>query len=66
MADQPQRDNISPTVLAVSMLSGALVGFVIWMVTGSFVFLPVFIGVGLTFGLAIGLAWGERSHDKGS
>lgn len=42
------------------MLSGALVGFIIWMVTDMFVFLPVFIGAGLT----VGLAWGIRNQDK--
>jgi F0F1-type ATP synthase assembly protein I len=60
MADQPRRDNISPTALAVSMVSGALVGFIIWMVTDMFVFLPVFIGAGLT----VGLAWGMRHQDE--
>lgn len=60
MADQPQTDNMSPTALAVSMISGAVVGFIIWMVTDAFVFLPVFIGVGLT----IGLAWGMRNQDE--
>lgn len=60
MPDQPQRDNVSPTALAISMLSGAVVGFIIWMVTDIFVFLPVFIGAGLT----VGLAWGIRNRDR--
>lgn len=60
MANRGQKD-ISPTVLAASMLLGGVVGFVIWMVTDAFVFLPVFLGAGLT----IGLAWGMRSQDRG-
>ncbi|MGD2059821.1 MAG: hypothetical protein PVF87_03055 [Acidimicrobiia bacterium] len=68
MADRPQTDDtqadeISPTILAASMLLGGLVGFIIWMVTDTFVFLPVFLGAGLAFGLAIGLAWRGRNQD---
>lgn len=41
------------------MFAGALVGFIIWMVTDVFVLLPVFIGAGLT----VGLAWGMRNQN---
>ncbi len=60
MADPPQPNEISPAILATSMLLGALVGFIIWMVTDSFVFLPVFLGAGL----AVGLALGMRGRDE--
>lgn len=46
--------------MAASMLLGALVGFIIWMITEKLVFLPVFIGAGLT----IGLAWAARGNDE--
>lgn len=59
MADQPRSTAASPAVLAVTMLAGALVGFIIWQVTDAFVFLPVFIGAGMT----VGLAWGMRTRD---
>lgn len=60
MADPPRKENLSPAVMAASMLLGALVGFIIWMITETFVFLPVFIGAGLT----IGLAWAGRGNDE--
>lgn len=60
MADRREKDNLSPMALAVSMLSGAVVGFIIWIATDTFVFLPVFIGVGLT----IGLVWGMRNQER--
>jgi hypothetical protein len=40
--------------LAIGMLLGAIVGAVIWIATDTFVFLPFFIGAGLSVGLAIG------------
>ncbi len=48
------------TLIAVSGLLAGVVGFVIWMVTDVFVFLPVFLAVGLVTGIA--LADGQRKQ----
>jgi hypothetical protein len=39
--------------MAVGMILGALIGFVLWMATDIFVFMPAFLGVGLTLALVI-------------
>jgi hypothetical protein len=46
----PQAD--SPGLLALGMFFGALLGFIVWMSTGTLAFLPVFIGGGLVVGYA--------------
>jgi hypothetical protein len=38
--------------MAVGGLGGGLAGFVVWMLTDAFVFLPAFLGVGLVTGIA--------------
>lgn len=45
-------NDIRPLPMAIAMGAGAIVGFVIWMATDLFVFLPVFIAAGLPIGLA--------------
>ena len=48
------RSRTDPTlVMAIGGLLGGLIGFVIWMVTETFVFLPVFAAAGLVSGIAI-------------
>lgn len=59
MTDESNNNDVSPGVLAAAMLIGALTGFALWMVTDTFVFLPVFIGAGLAVGLAL------RVRDEG-
>lgn len=39
--------------MVISGLSAGVVGFVIWMVTDVFVFLPVFLAAGLVAGIAL-------------
>lgn len=39
--------------LALGLLFGAALGLVMWLVTDSFVFFPVFLGAGLAIGLAL-------------
>ncbi len=46
--------DVRPIPMAVGMVSGALIGFALWMTTDTFVFLPVFLGIGLALGLALG------------
>lgn len=49
-----RRPRIDPTLaMAIGGLAGGLSGFVIWMVTETFVFLPVFATAGLVAGMAI-------------
>ena len=45
------------------MLFGAALGVVIWLITDTFVFFPVFIGAGLSAGMAVGAA---KDKEKGS
>lgn len=51
MAGGRQIDPI--TLIAIWGVAGGLAGFVIWLVTGTFVFLPVFIAVGVVTGISI-------------
>lgn len=49
-----KRRRIDPAVLmATSGVLGGLIGFAVWMATGTFVFLPVFLAVGLVTGISI-------------
>lgn len=43
-----------PMPMAVGMLTGALIGFALWITTDTFVFMPAFLGVGLALGLMLG------------
>lgn len=61
MSQHLDRGNES-IALGISMGFGAgsVVGVVLWLVTGSFVWYPVFVGVGLVFGVAAALALSRR------
>lgn len=49
-----RRSGMDPTLVTViGGLGGGLLGFVIWMVTETFVFLPVFLAAGLVTGISI-------------
>lgn len=51
MADTKRRTD--PVVLmAVAGVLGGLAGLVIWMITDAFVYLPVFLAIGLVTGIA--------------
>ena len=52
MNDEPGSD-FRPLPMAAGMLMGALVGFVLWLATDAFVFLPVCSGAGLALGLIL-------------
>lgn len=43
-----------PGPMAAGMLTGALIGFALWIATDTFVFMPAFLGVGLALGLMLG------------
>lgn len=60
MADQQQE--LSPGAFALGMLMGAVIGFALWMGTDTFVFFPVFLGVGVVFGMMFNAA---RSSSQG-
>lgn len=62
MADQHDRNNLSPGAFAAGMLMGAVLGFALWMGTDTFVFFPAFLGVGVVFGMIFGAE--QRSHNK--
>ena len=46
--------------MSLGMLSGAVLGVIVWISTGEFVFWVVFIGGGMVSGLAIGRSLAER------
>ena len=48
----PSTSDRDALILALAMLGGAVVGFVIWLSFDLFVMLPVFIAAGMTIGLA--------------
>ena len=48
------------TLMTISGLLGGVAGFVIWMVTDAFVFLPVFLAAGLVSGISIAEARRRR------
>ena len=41
-----------PRALAIGMITGALIGFLVWMSTELFVFFPVLLAIGTTLGIA--------------
>jgi len=47
--------------MSIGMLFGALLGTVVWMSTGEFVFWVIFVGGGMVTGLALGTSM-TRSH----
>lgn len=54
--------DLSPASFAAGMILGALVGFALWMATDTFVFFPVFLGVGVVFGLVFDAARKRREE----
>ena len=59
-------DQDSPTsvmAFAVGMVTGALIGFVLWIATDTFALFPAFIGVGLVLGMVLQSA-ADRPNDN--
>jgi hypothetical protein len=50
---QDQRPQVRPIPLAVGMLIGAVLGFVLWIATDTFALFPAFLGVGVGLGVAL-------------
>jgi hypothetical protein len=46
--------------MSIGMLFGALLGVIVWVSTGDFVFWVVFTGGGMVTGLALGTSLAER------
>lgn len=58
-ADDTTRRAESPSVgigLALGLLFGGILGTIVWISTGEFVFWVIFMGGGLSIGLALGSA----------
>ncbi|MFN2223271.1 MAG: hypothetical protein PVH65_04945 [Chloroflexota bacterium] len=49
--------------LVLGLLFGAALGVVLWLVTDTFVFFPVFVGAGLSIGLALDNAQSEKDGE---
>lgn len=59
MAESPR--HIDPLlVMTLGGALGGLTGFALWMLTDTFVFLPVFLAVGLVTGISIAEARRKR------
>lgn len=46
--------------MSVGMLGGAVLGAIVWISSGHFVFWVIFVGAGMTAGMSIGMALAER------
>ena len=49
--------------MAAGMVIGVIAGFAIWMTTDLFVFVPVFIGIGVVLGMVFKEANDRRDKD---
>jgi hypothetical protein len=55
------RRHVDPLlVMTLGGSIGGLSGFALWMATGTFVFLPVFLAIGLVTGISIAETRGKR------
>jgi F0F1-type ATP synthase assembly protein I len=43
----------SAFAMAIGMIAGALIGFVLWIATDTFALFPAFLGVGLVIGMVL-------------
>jgi len=48
--------------MSVGMLLGGILGVIVWVSTGEFVFWVIFLGGGMTVGLAAGTGMASRSR----
>jgi uncharacterized membrane protein YfcA len=63
MSDKKQVSNSEVVSMAAGMVIGAITGAAIWLTTDTFVFFPVFIGIGFVLGLVIKDAYEKRNKD---
>ncbi len=50
----PDQDSpMSVMAFAVGMVTGAVIGFVLWIATDTFALFPAFIGMGLVLGMVL-------------
>lgn len=59
---QPEHSGKLALGVALGMLGGGILGAIVWFSTGEFVFLPIFVGGGLTVGLGAGAALENRQQ----
>jgi len=57
---------LSVVAMAIGMIAGALIGFVLWIATDTFALFPAFLGVGLVLGIALQSTMERRSGDPHS
>jgi len=48
--------------MSIGLLLGSILGTIVWISTGEFVFWVVFMGGGMTVGLAMGTGLASRRH----
>jgi uncharacterized membrane protein len=65
MSDRNNRPELSPRGFALGMLTGAVIGFALWIGTDTFVFFPVFLGVGVVFGMIFSAQRGGQGKGDG-
>ena len=63
MSDKRQASSSEVVSMAAGMVTGAITGAAIWLTTDTFVFFPVFIGIGFVLGLVFKEANEKRSKD---
>lgn len=61
MSDKRQASGSEVFSMAAGMVIGAIIGAAFWLTTDTFVFFPVFIGVGLVLGLVFKDAMEKRN-----
>ncbi len=54
-----QEQQLRPVPLAAGMVLGGVVGFAIWIATGTFALFPAFLGIGFVLGLVF-----SRAQDR--
>lgn len=61
MTEPSQPSQLSAVSMAAGMITGALIGFVLWIATDTFALFPAFLGVGLVLGIVLQAAVDRRS-----
>ena len=66
MVKEEQDSPLSVVAMAIGMIAGALIGFVLWIATDTFALFPAFLGVGLVLGMVLQSTMERRSGDPTS